>query len=166
MNWSYIKEFAIVVLVILCGIQTWRLNAAQNELKEQVAKHAVYVAQSQAAMATQMSVMTNMVLWEAKNASEAWKEVEMAKAESVARAASLGAVNDRLRAELSRIRADVNTGVTTQCGDAIEAAILYTDLFDRCKSEYRELGEWAETATFAGESCNRSYNAVKSVTVQ
>lgn len=163
MNWTYIKEFFVVGLLVICGLQTWRLDIAQNALQQQKDAHEAYIAQVRNATILQASMVANILLEELKNASEAWKVVEEVTDRSIRNDIALTAINARVRAELARVRAEVDAGVANKCSDAIEAAILYADLFDQCKSRYRRMGEQAEIATFTGESCNRSYNAIKSV---
>lgn len=166
MNWTYIKEFCVVGLLVICGLQTWRLDIAQNSLQQQKDMHEAHVAQARAATVLQASMVANRLAEELNNASEAWKVVEEVADRSIRNDINLTAVNTRLRTELARVRAEVDAGVTSKCSDAVEAALLYADLFDQCKSRYRRMGEQAEIATHTGESCNRSYNAVRSVTLE
>ncbi len=79
-------------------------------------------------------------------------------------AAAAGAVSERLRAQLARLRADLAAGdppATLRGPTGADALDLLAELFSRADGHAGELAAIADRARAAGLACERSYDAMR-----
>lgn len=149
---------AIVALVVLCGVQTHRLDNAQTS-------HAEYVASIEL-QAKEASEKARVIEQQRQQAIEQVRtDAAAQKAQDEARAADLLAAGDSLRQQTAKLLADraaLNSRLAARGKTINDLTDLLAQLRTEADNTAGELATALDASRRSGFACERSYDAMRS----
>lgn len=146
---------ALAAVAAFAALQTWRLHAAQMELKEQEVQTlaAVAAAAEQARFEEQRRVLAAQEI-----ANEARKREEQARADADAAAAAGSRLRQALAAARRAACSDPAPAGSSQAADATEG--MLADVQRRLDEATDRIGRFADQAYSAGLACQQAYDSL------
>lgn len=147
----------VVIAVLAWG--GWQRHRAQSAERVHTRAVAAAAAAREAQLQADAAETARRLAEQERIANDA-RQKAAAQAADALRART---AEQQLRARLAAITADRGAGAASAPGGsqtAAQAADLLADVLGRCVSRVRELAEYADAASTAGEACQRSYDAL------
>lgn len=144
---------AVAILVLLLGVQTWRLNKEEQAHAKTSMAFSTYIAEQFAYNTT-----------ESKRRAD---DIEQIRREGDEKLNEVQAMLDRtandlngLRSENTRLRTARNPTAASQCKTEYERIRVLTGLLDECAAKYTAVAGAAQRSRISGLMCEKSYDAL------
>lgn len=156
---------AVIGALAFAGYQTHRADRAELALANKVTELAN--ARTEAAQAQAKQIAEHRAkesTWRTNQAEAVHAEVLKTQAARAAAARESAAARS-LSSELARVAARgraaaADPGASADSQAAATASAVLADLLGRCSQRRSELAQYADSARIAGETCQRSYEAL------
>jgi len=164
---KYLPEIsAVLTIIALLGwgtVQTFRLEAARNEIARVTVAFEQYKLDQQADVQRVAKVATQTL----NEVNDYGKSLQQQDAQAVdslrAGLAASHAVNERLRQQNASLRAAHDTPTAAECKAAIDRVDMYSHVYGECTTRYTEMAAVAGERGTAGIICERSYDSIERI---
>lgn len=164
---KYLPELsAVLAIVTLLGwgtVQTFRLEAARNEIARVTVAFEQYKLDQQADVQRVARAATQKI----NEVDDYGKDLQQQDTQALdslrAELAASHSVNERLRQQNASLRAANSTPTAAECKAAIDRLNMYTFVHGECTAEYSEMARVAGERGTSGIICERSYDSVERI---